>query len=45
MVGLILAMAIPGIPWLDWLVVAVIVVTTVYSGVEYFIQNWRCLLD
>lgn len=45
MVGLILAMAIPGILWLDWLVVAVIVGTTVYSGVEYFIQNWRCLLD
>ena len=24
---------------------AVIVLTTVYSGVEYFIQNWNCLWD
>ena len=26
-------------------VVGLIVVTTVYSGVEYFIQNWNCLWD
>ena len=25
--------------------VAVIVLTTIYSGVEYFIQNWNCLWD
>ena len=27
------------------IVTAVIVITTVYSGVEYFIQNWNCLWD
>ena len=26
-------------------VIAVIAVTTVYSGTEYFIQNWQCLWD
>ena len=25
--------------WLDWTVTAVIVVTTLYSGIEYFVQN------
>lgn len=45
MVGLIAMMAFPGIPALNWLVLAVIVGTTVYSGVEYFIQNWNCLWD
>ena len=28
---------------LDWIVIAVIVVTTLYSGVEYFVQNWDVL--
>ena len=45
MVGLCAMMALRGFPWLDWLVIAVIVGTTVYSGVEYFIQNWKCLWD
>ena len=45
MVGLCLMMALPGIAWLNWLVIGVIVITTVYSGVEYFIQNWNCLWD
>ena len=45
MVGLCFMMAFPGIVWLNWTVVAIIVVTTVYSGVEYFIQNWNCLWD
>ena len=27
------------------LVIAAIVLTTVYSGVEYFIQNWKVLWD
>lgn len=45
MVGLCVMMAIPGITWLNWLVIAVIVVTTLYSGVEYFMQNWKCLWD
>ena len=45
MVGLIAMMLIPGFPLLNWAVIAVIVGTTVYSGVEYFIQNWNCLWD
>ena len=45
MIGLCVLMAFPTIPWIGTVVMAVIVVTTVYSGVEYFIQNWNCLLD
>ena len=45
MVGLCFMMAFPGVGWLCWTVVALIVATTVYSGVEYFIQNWKCLVD
>jgi CDP-diacylglycerol--glycerol-3-phosphate 3-phosphatidyltransferase len=43
MVGLCAMMALPGIDILNWIVIGVIVVTTVYSGVEYFVQNWKCL--
>ena len=43
MVGLCVAMAFPTVSLVDTVVVAVIVITTVYSGVEYFIQNWKCL--
>lgn len=45
MIGLCAWMAFPTIGWLGWVVTAVIVVTTVYSGIEYFIQNWKCLWD
>lgn len=45
MVGLCFWMAFPTYQWLGWLVTGIIVVTTVYSGAEYFIQNWKCLLD
>lgn len=45
MIGLCIMMALPGIPTLNWVVIAVIVVTTVYSGAEYFVQNWKCLLN
>ena len=45
MVGLCVMMAFPTVMWLNWTVIAVIVVTTVYSGVEYFVQNWKCLWD
>ena len=45
MVGLCAMMALPGIAVLNWVVLVMIVVTTVYSGVEYFIQNWNCLWD
>lgn len=43
MVGLCILMAFPHIPWLNWVVIVVIVITTLYSGVQYFIQNWKCL--
>ena len=43
MIGLCAMMAFPTVGWLCWAVIGVIVVTTVYSGVEYFIQNWKCL--
>ena len=45
MIGLCVLMGFPTIGWFIWIVLAVIVVTTVYSGVEYFIQNWKCLWD
>jgi len=45
MVGLCLMMAFPTCYVLNWIVVGVILVTTVYSGVEYFVQNWNCLWD
>ena len=44
MIGLCFVMAFPTDPYRKWIVVTVIVVTTVYSGVEYFVKNWRCLL-
>ena len=43
MVGLIAMMAIPGVPTLDLVVTIVILITTVYSGIEYFCKNWSCL--
>jgi CDP-diacylglycerol--glycerol-3-phosphate 3-phosphatidyltransferase len=45
MVGLCVLMVFPCVQWLCWTVIGVIVVTTVYSGVEYFIRNWKCLWD
>ena len=45
MVGLCVMMVFPQIAISNWVVVGVIVATTVYSGVEYFIQNWNCLWD
>ena len=45
MVGLCAMMALPGIDILNTFVIAMIVITTVYSGVEYFIQNWNVLWD
>ena len=43
MVGLIAMMVLPNVPVLDTVVNVVILVTTVYSGVEYFVKNWHCL--
>lgn len=45
MIGLCILMGFPNVSILSWIIVAVIVITTVYSGIEYFIQNWRCLWD
>ena len=45
MVGLCVWMAFPGIDLIGTVVMWLIVITTVYSGVEYFIQNWNCLWD
>ena len=43
MVGLILMMAVTCSDTLDLVVSIVILVTTVYSGVEYFCKNWDVL--
>ena len=43
MVGLIAMMVLSNLPTLDLVVNIVILVTTVYSGVEYFCKNWACL--
>ena len=43
MIGLCVLMAFPTVGWLSWTVIGIIEFTTVYSGVEYFIQNWKCL--
>ena len=45
MIALCVQMAVPTVEWVAWVATAVIVITTVYSGVEYFIQNWGCLWD
>lgn len=45
MVGLCVMMAFPQFAILNWIIVGVIAVTTLYSGAEYFIQNWNCLWD
>ena len=42
MVGLCVMMAF-SFAWIDWTVTIVIVATTLYSGVEYFIQNWNVI--
>ena len=45
MVGLCVLMVFPAVVAVQMVVMALIVITTVYSGVEYFIQNWNCLWD
>ncbi len=45
MIGLCVMMAFPTVAILSQIVMAVIVVTTVYSGIEYFCQNWKCLWE
>lgn len=43
MVGLCAMIAFRGFAWLDWLVIGLIVLTTLVSGTEYFIKNWDVL--
>ena len=45
MVGLCAMMALPGVAILSTIVMWMIVATTLYSGVEYFVQNWKCLWE
>ena len=45
MVGLCAMMVFPQSLGLAWVVIAVIVLTTVWSGVEYFAQTWKCLWE
>lgn len=35
--------ALHGWTWANWVLVLIIVLPTIYSGVEYFIQNWDVL--
>lgn len=43
MVGLCAMMAFMEVPALDIAVTWIIVGTTLYSGIEYFVKNWKCL--
>ena len=45
MIGLCFWMAFPQVAVIGTVVMWVIVITNIYSGVEYFIQNWNCLWD
>ena len=45
MVGLCVMMAFPQNTWISLVVMIMIVATTLYSGIEYFVQNWNCLWD
>lgn len=42
MVGLCV-MIVFSVTWLDWGVIVIITLTTLYSGVEYFVQNWNVI--
>ena len=45
MIGLVLMMALPQLDLLSWVLMIMMVITTLYSGIEYFIDNWNCLWD
>lgn len=45
MIGLCVMMVFPQVEIISIIVMTMIVATTLYSGVEYFIQNWNCLWD
>ena len=42
MVGLCVMMVL-SYGWLDWTVTGIIVATTLFSGIEYFVQNWNVI--
>ena len=44
MVGLCVMLAFRDLEVLDWIVTSVIVVTTLYSGIEYFVKNRDCFM-
>lgn len=43
MISLCVWMGFPTSQLIGWIAIGVIIVTTVYSGIEYFIQNRKCL--
>ncbi len=45
MVGLCFILVFTQYPWLNMFVSGVILITTVYSGVEYFLKNWDVFAD
>lgn len=45
MVGLCVMMVFPDYSLLNTIVIGVILLTTVASGIEYFVKNWDCLWD
>ena len=45
MVGLTLMMAFSNLSVLNWVLMLMIVLTTLWSGIEYFIDNWNCLWE
>lgn len=45
MIGLCFMIAFPDEAWIRLTVNVVIVITTVYSGLEYFVKNGKCLLN
>lgn len=45
MIGLCFMIAFPDIDLLRYIVNTVIVITTVYSGIEYFVKNGKCLMN
>ena len=45
MIGLCVWMAFPTIDLLGEIIIWSVMIITVYSGIEYFIQNWKCLWD
>lgn len=43
MVGLCIMIPFYRYCWINWLVIIIIIATTIYSGFEYFVKNWNTL--